>query len=115
MLGDRGGCAQRASSTRAPSTRLFADQAERPDDTTALAIWALMVHEVWREQFQRAAAAPPPSAVRGMIGHLAYATGSPCPTLVLDAGRLPPDEDAMLGAIWPWSGATSTRRAARTC
>ncbi|MER0446908.1 PrpF domain-containing protein [Streptomyces sp. Edi4] len=30
-----------------------------------------------------------------MIGHLAYATGSPCPTVVLDAGRMAPDEDTI--------------------
>jgi asparagine synthase (glutamine-hydrolysing) len=29
---------------------LFARQESRPDDTTALTIWALLVHEVWREQ-----------------------------------------------------------------
>lgn len=29
---------------------LFAGQAGRPDDTTALTIWALMIHQVWREQ-----------------------------------------------------------------
>ncbi|MFL6121919.1 asparagine synthase (glutamine-hydrolyzing) [Actinophytocola sp.] len=29
---------------------LLARQAERPDDTTALTIWALAVHELWREQ-----------------------------------------------------------------
>ncbi|NGO67964.1 PrpF domain-containing protein [Streptomyces boncukensis] len=34
-----------------------------------------------------------------MIGHLAYAAGSPCPTLVLDAGRLPRDEEALLRAL----------------
>lgn len=32
---------------------LFVTQAQRPDDTTALTIWALLVHEVWRDQFQR--------------------------------------------------------------
>ncbi|MGR6975104.1 PrpF domain-containing protein [Streptomyces cynarae] len=31
-----------------------------------------------------------------MIGHLAYAAGSPCPTFVLDAGRLPREEEALL-------------------
>ena len=31
---------------------LFAAQQARPNDTTALTIWALMVHEVWAEQFQ---------------------------------------------------------------
>ncbi|MFI5642404.1 PrpF domain-containing protein [Streptomyces goshikiensis] len=31
-----------------------------------------------------------------MIGHLAYAAGSPCPTFVLDAGRLPREETALL-------------------
>jgi asparagine synthase (glutamine-hydrolysing) len=29
---------------------LLARQAEQPDDTTALTIWALAVHELWREQ-----------------------------------------------------------------
>jgi len=29
---------------------LLATQAERPDDTAALTIWALAVHELWREQ-----------------------------------------------------------------
>lgn len=29
---------------------LFARQASRPDDTAALTIWALAVHELWREQ-----------------------------------------------------------------
>ncbi|MGW7409784.1 asparagine synthase (glutamine-hydrolyzing) [Streptomyces sp. NPDC054833] len=44
---------------------LFTAQGERPDDTTALALWALLVHEVWDGQFRRsldgsgtAAAAP---------------------------------------------------------
>ncbi|OKK14265.1 hypothetical protein AMK16_30930 [Streptomyces sp. CB00455] len=31
-----------------------------------------------------------------MIGHLAYAAGSPCPTFVLDAARLPREEEALL-------------------
>ncbi|MGW1777071.1 PrpF domain-containing protein [Streptomyces sp. NPDC002104] len=31
-----------------------------------------------------------------MIGHLAYAAGSPCPTFVLDAARLPREEGALL-------------------
>ncbi|MGW3359682.1 asparagine synthase (glutamine-hydrolyzing) [Streptomyces bungoensis] len=31
---------------------LFAAQAERPDDTASLALWALLVHEVWDEQFR---------------------------------------------------------------
>lgn len=31
---------------------LFAAQAQRPEDTAALTIWALLVHEVWLEQFQ---------------------------------------------------------------
>lgn len=30
--------------------KLLTRQAERPDDTTALTIWALAVHELWREQ-----------------------------------------------------------------
>ncbi|AXB47388.1 PrpF domain-containing protein [Amycolatopsis albispora] len=34
-----------------------------------------------------------------MIGHLAYAVGSPCPTLVLDARYLPRDRDALLAAL----------------
>lgn len=34
-----------------------------------------------------------------MIGHLAYASGSPCPTFVLDATRLPRDEEALLAHL----------------
>lgn len=34
-----------------------------------------------------------------MIGHLAYAAGAPCPTFVLDAGRLPRDDRAMLAHL----------------
>ncbi|MCZ0983695.1 hypothetical protein O1L60_43775 [Streptomyces diastatochromogenes] len=34
-----------------------------------------------------------------MIGHLAYASGSPCPTFVLDAARLPRDEEALLADL----------------
>ncbi len=34
-----------------------------------------------------------------MIGHLAYAAGSPCPTLVLDSGRLPPGRDRLLECL----------------
>ncbi|MFJ9829522.1 PrpF domain-containing protein [Streptomyces sp. NPDC101160] len=34
-----------------------------------------------------------------MIGHLAYAAGSPCPTFVLDAGRLPRDDEALLAHL----------------
>ncbi|MFH8842726.1 PrpF domain-containing protein [Streptomyces sp. NPDC017868] len=34
-----------------------------------------------------------------MIGHLAYASGSPCPTFVLDAARLPRDEEALLAHL----------------
>ncbi|MBO8185860.1 PrpF domain-containing protein [Streptomyces spirodelae] len=34
-----------------------------------------------------------------MIGHLAYAAGSPCPTVVLDAGRLPQDKESLLRAL----------------
>ncbi|RAG83304.1 asparagine synthase (glutamine-hydrolyzing) [Streptacidiphilus pinicola] len=30
---------------------LFTTQAQRPDATTALTLWALLIHEVWREQF----------------------------------------------------------------
>ncbi|MEU2282426.1 asparagine synthase (glutamine-hydrolyzing) [Streptomyces sp. NPDC013178] len=33
---------------------LFDGQAHRPGDTTALTLWALLVHEVWRERFQGA-------------------------------------------------------------
>ncbi|MEU9438262.1 asparagine synthase (glutamine-hydrolyzing) [Streptomyces sp. NPDC048252] len=33
---------------------LFENQALRPDDTTALTIWALMTYEVWQDQFQGA-------------------------------------------------------------
>ncbi|MGW4271631.1 asparagine synthase (glutamine-hydrolyzing) [Streptomyces seoulensis] len=32
---------------------LFTAQAERPGDTTALALWTLLVHEVWDGQFRR--------------------------------------------------------------
>lgn len=39
-----------------------------------------------------------------MIGHLAYASGAPCPTLVLDARHLPREEGALLDAL------TETRR-----
>lgn len=31
-----------------------------------------------------------------MIGHLAFAAGSPCPTFVVDGGRLPEDQDGLL-------------------
>ena len=34
--------------------RLFTRQSTRPDDTTALTIWALLVHEVWRDQLATA-------------------------------------------------------------
>ncbi|MFL6121918.1 PrpF domain-containing protein [Actinophytocola sp.] len=34
-----------------------------------------------------------------MIGHLAYAAGSPCPTLVLDARDLPREEGPLLAAL----------------
>jgi asparagine synthase (glutamine-hydrolysing) len=34
--------------------QLFADQADRRDETTALTIWALMIYQVWREQFRSA-------------------------------------------------------------
>lgn len=30
---------------------LFTAQADRPDNTTALTLWALLVHAIWREQF----------------------------------------------------------------
>lgn len=34
-----------------------------------------------------------------MIGHIAYAVGSPCPTLVLDASHLPRDRKPLLAAL----------------
>lgn len=34
-----------------------------------------------------------------MIGHLAYSVGSPCPTFVLDAARLPREDTALLGHL----------------
>ncbi|MFG1950414.1 PrpF domain-containing protein [Micromonospora sp. NPDC048830] len=34
-----------------------------------------------------------------MIGHLAYAAGSPCPTIVLDGARLPADQDELLAYL----------------
>ncbi|WP_331739314.1 hypothetical protein OG440_40940 (plasmid) [Streptomyces sp. NBC_00637] len=34
-----------------------------------------------------------------MIGHLAYAAGSPCPTFVLDAARLPREDAALLSHL----------------
>jgi len=34
-----------------------------------------------------------------MIGHIAYALGSPCPTLVLDASHLPRERSALLDAV----------------
>ncbi|WP_328378488.1 asparagine synthase (glutamine-hydrolyzing) [Streptomyces sp. NBC_00440] len=40
--------------------RLFADQAARPGNTTAVALWALLVHEIWREQFNVAPPVSPP-------------------------------------------------------
>ncbi|MEU1228961.1 asparagine synthase (glutamine-hydrolyzing) [Streptomyces sp. NPDC005828] len=51
---------------------LFAAQAERPDDTTSLALWALLVHEVWEEQFRHSvrrigAAETPPGAARPLV------------------------------------------------
>jgi asparagine synthase (glutamine-hydrolysing) len=36
-----------------PVEALFAAQAVRPGDTTALAIWALLVHQIWCEQVSR--------------------------------------------------------------
>ncbi|MFD6187010.1 asparagine synthase (glutamine-hydrolyzing) [Streptomyces goshikiensis] len=41
---------------------LFAAQAERPGDATALALWSLLTHEVWREQFRPGSAGATPSA-----------------------------------------------------
>ncbi|WP_316527823.1 asparagine synthase (glutamine-hydrolyzing) [Kitasatospora brasiliensis] len=40
--------------------KLITRQIERPDDTSALAIWSLMVHQIWREQLgtRRTAALP---------------------------------------------------------
>ncbi|MBX9427624.1 asparagine synthase (glutamine-hydrolyzing) [Streptomyces lateritius] len=51
---------------------LFAAQAERPDDTASLALWALLVHEVWEEQFRHSvrrlgAARVPPGAKRPLV------------------------------------------------
>ncbi|MBO8185861.1 asparagine synthase (glutamine-hydrolyzing) [Streptomyces spirodelae] len=43
--------------------RLFVQQAERPDDTAALTLWALLIHQVWREQFQSEAPHSPLTAV----------------------------------------------------
>lgn len=43
---------------------LFSEQAERPGDGPASALWALTVHEVWREQFQCARPASGAPAVR---------------------------------------------------
>ncbi|NGO67965.1 asparagine synthase (glutamine-hydrolyzing) [Streptomyces boncukensis] len=42
---------------------LFAQQARQPDDTTALTLWALLIHEVWREQFRSEALRGPIAAV----------------------------------------------------
>ncbi|OKJ48565.1 asparagine synthase [Streptomyces sp. CB02009] len=51
---------------------LFAAQAARPDDTASLALWALLVHEVWEEQFRHSvrrpgAAGVPPGATRPLV------------------------------------------------
>ncbi|MFF0430207.1 asparagine synthase (glutamine-hydrolyzing) [Streptomyces sp. NPDC004520] len=51
---------------------LFAAQAERPDDTASLALWALLVHEVWEEQFRHSvrrlgAAGVPPGTTRPLV------------------------------------------------
>ncbi|WP_037858969.1 asparagine synthase (glutamine-hydrolyzing) [Streptomyces sp. NRRL S-340] len=43
---------------------LFKTQADRPEDTAALTIWALLVHEVWRERFRPGARA---EAARGAM------------------------------------------------
>ncbi|MFH8984966.1 asparagine synthase (glutamine-hydrolyzing) [Streptomyces varsoviensis] len=40
--------------------RLFAHQAARPGNATALALWALLVHEIWRERFRGAPPVAPP-------------------------------------------------------
>ncbi|WP_327295529.1 MULTISPECIES: asparagine synthase (glutamine-hydrolyzing) [unclassified Streptomyces] len=40
--------------------RLFAEQAARPGNTSALALWALLVYELWREQFSVAPSVSPP-------------------------------------------------------
>ncbi|MEV7770849.1 asparagine synthase (glutamine-hydrolyzing) [Kitasatospora sp. NPDC086791] len=42
--------------------RLFADQAARPSNATALALWALLVYEIWREQFGAAPTVTPTAA-----------------------------------------------------
>ncbi|MFB7453810.1 asparagine synthase (glutamine-hydrolyzing) [Streptomyces sp. NPDC056194] len=51
---------------------LFAAQADRPDDTASLALWALLVHEVWEEQFRHSvrrlgAAGVPPGGTRPLV------------------------------------------------
>ncbi|MFI8326245.1 asparagine synthase (glutamine-hydrolyzing) [Streptomyces sp. NPDC085529] len=51
---------------------LFAAQADRPDDTASLALWALLVHEVWEEQFRHSvrrlgAAGVPPGSARPLV------------------------------------------------
>jgi asparagine synthase (glutamine-hydrolysing) len=33
---------------------LFAAQAERPDDTSALALWALLIYQIWLEHYEQA-------------------------------------------------------------
>ena len=39
---------------RPPSPRSSPRRPKRPDDTTSLTLWALLVHEVWRELFPQA-------------------------------------------------------------
>ncbi|MEV4943476.1 asparagine synthase (glutamine-hydrolyzing) [Streptomyces zaomyceticus] len=51
---------------------LFAAQATRPDDTASLALWALLVHEVWEEQFRHSvrrlgAVGVPPGGTRPLV------------------------------------------------
>ncbi|GAA0441446.1 asparagine synthase (glutamine-hydrolyzing) [Streptomyces olivaceiscleroticus] len=83
--------------------RLIERQAETPDDTAALAIWSLLVHELWLEQFCPAPTGLPDSG-GGAVGnpmtaHIAQAEGAPCPTVVLDADRLPRNEDVLRPAL----------------
>ncbi|MFI9027774.1 asparagine synthase (glutamine-hydrolyzing) [Streptomyces sp. NPDC053560] len=83
---------------------LFKQQADTPNDTAALAIWSLLVHELWLEQFCPAATGLPESGGGGAVGspmtaHIAQAEGAPCPTVVLDAARLPRNEDVLRPAL----------------
>jgi asparagine synthase (glutamine-hydrolysing) len=46
---------------------LFAEQATRPDATTSLAIWALLVYELWRDQFSIAPLLSSPRTERVVV------------------------------------------------